>query len=143
MSGDNVMAVAARAKAIFEAYLKEMGVPQKYFDEMFAVPKGRIKWISKHEFKADFEGFIPELADWVAARCDKLTKDEKASWEIMKDKNDAESQEVGISREAGIDILKKLEEQDKCEREEQKILAAQALFKAFDANKLKPNAPAK
>jgi hypothetical protein len=49
-----------RARATVENYLKLMGVPSKYAEEMYSVPKGRIRWIRYDEFQADFSGFISE-----------------------------------------------------------------------------------
>jgi hypothetical protein len=46
-----------------------MDVPAKYAENMYSVPKGKIQWIRNDEFAADFGGFIPELRDWVDARC--------------------------------------------------------------------------
>ena len=46
---------------------------------MFSVPKDEIRWISNDDFEADFNGFIPELKDWVDARCDKRTDIESMS----------------------------------------------------------------
>ena len=89
LSGDNAMTVAAQTKAIIENYLNEMGAPRKYFDMMYAIPKGDIRWISEDELESDFRGFIPELRDWIDARCDKLTKGEKALWEILGRQHDA------------------------------------------------------
>jgi hypothetical protein len=53
-------AAADRARATVENYLKLMGVPSKYAEDMYSVPKGRIRWIRYDEFQADFSGFISE-----------------------------------------------------------------------------------
>jgi hypothetical protein len=63
---------------VVEGYLKEMGVPPKYADMMFSIPKDEIRWIDSAEFHADFNGDIPELKDWIDARCNKMTDPEKA-----------------------------------------------------------------
>jgi hypothetical protein len=60
-----------------------MGVPPKYPDLMFSVQKDKVRWIGKADFHADLEGVIPELKDWLAARCDKRTDVERAIWEKM------------------------------------------------------------
>ncbi len=129
------MTVAAQTKAIIENYLNEMGAPRKYFDMMYAIPKGDIRWISEDELESDFRGFIPELRDWIDARCDKLTKGEKALWEILGRQHDAASPEVVM------DIIKKLGEQHLCENEEHGRLAAGAWLKIHDTNNSKPNRP--
>ena len=56
-----------------------MGVPAKYGDMMFAVPKNEVRWIGEADFRA-IEGVIPELKDWLAAKCDERTDVEKALW---------------------------------------------------------------
>ena len=58
-------------KEIVEAYLKEMGVPSKYIEMMFQVPKDEIRWLTKTELRADFPILIPELQDWVESKCRK------------------------------------------------------------------------
>jgi len=63
-----------------------MDVPTKYVELMFATPKDQIRWITGAEFESDLEGFIPELKDWVDARCDKLTDVEKIRGGEVKDK---------------------------------------------------------
>jgi hypothetical protein len=57
-------AIKLRTRAIVESYLREMGVPAKYADEMFSESKDSIRWISHEEVRADFDGFITELRDW-------------------------------------------------------------------------------
>ena len=84
MSSDKAIAAGGRARAIVEDYLKEMGVPAKYADQMYSVPKDEVRWINKDEFEADFNGFISGLKDWVDARCNKWTDVETAFYETIK-----------------------------------------------------------
>ena len=58
-----------------------MGVPLKYLDKMFSVSKDSVYWISHDEISADFSGFIPELRDWVDARCDNRSQAERTVWD--------------------------------------------------------------
>jgi hypothetical protein len=46
-----------------------MGVPAKYAEDMFSVPKHKIQWIRNDEFASDFAGFIAALRGLVEARC--------------------------------------------------------------------------
>jgi TPR repeat protein len=69
LSGTQAIASASRARAVVENYLKEMGVATKYVDLMFSIPKDQVRWIDQASFEADFGGLIPDLKDWVAARC--------------------------------------------------------------------------
>jgi hypothetical protein len=54
---------------IVSKYLKAMDVPGKYFENMFATPKGKILWIRSNEFEDDFDGFIPRLKQLVENKC--------------------------------------------------------------------------
>jgi TPR repeat protein len=84
LSGGQAMSSASQLRVVVENYLKEMGVPSKYADLMFSVPKDEVRWIGRTEFRADLEGIVPELKDWVDARCDKRTDVEKAAWAALK-----------------------------------------------------------
>jgi hypothetical protein len=44
---------------------------------MFSTPKGQVRFISENDFESDFEGWIPELHDWLDAKCNNLTDIEK------------------------------------------------------------------
>lgn len=77
LSGNQVMASAAQMRILVEDYLKEMGVSTKYADLMFSIPKDQVRLINDDDFTADFEGYIPELRDWLDAKCNKLTDVEK------------------------------------------------------------------
>jgi hypothetical protein len=101
-----------------------MGVPAKYADQMFSIPKDQVRWISPEDFEADFTGFIPELKDWVDARCDKLTNVEKKIWESLKHTTSAgQSVAEKIMIEA---IMKKLNAQFECELDIQSELTLRA-----------------
>lgn len=74
LSADQVIGSATQGRTIVEAYLKEMGVPPKYADLMFSIPKDQVRWITDAEYEADFAGIVSELKDWLSARCDKRTE---------------------------------------------------------------------
>ena len=95
-----------------ENYLKEMGIQTKYSDRMFLVPKNEVRWISEVDFEADFKGFIPELQDWIAAKCDTRTDVEKAAWENLKDKSPARM--TAAERLISDMLKKKMSELDDC-----------------------------
>jgi hypothetical protein len=77
LSGNQVIASAGQMRTVVEDYLKEMGVPAKYADLMFSIPKDQVRPIDEDDFVSDFEGYIPELQDWLEAKCNKLTDVEK------------------------------------------------------------------
>jgi len=86
LSANQAMASAAQVRTVVEAYLKEMGVPSKYADLMFSIPKDQVLWISEKDFQADFAGIIPELKDWMNAQCDKRTDVEKRLDDVFDEK---------------------------------------------------------
>ena len=87
LSSDKAIATANRTRATVENYIREMGVPTKYIDQMFSIPKDEFRWISKQEYEADFEGYILELRDWLEARCDNVLTDlEKKIWKQTRHK---------------------------------------------------------
>jgi len=65
-------------------YLKDMDVPDKYVDVVFSVPPTEIRWITQNEFDLDLRGFIPELKNWVGAKCDPHTSGEKIIFDVSK-----------------------------------------------------------
>jgi len=69
LGADQVIASAVQVRAIVEAYLKEMGVPLKYADLMFSVPKDQVRWLTIEEYQTDFAGIVSEIEDWLQARC--------------------------------------------------------------------------
>jgi hypothetical protein len=60
LSSDQAVSSANGIKRAVEGYLKEMGIPGKYADQMHSIPRDEIHWISDEEFSANFEGFIPD-----------------------------------------------------------------------------------
>jgi len=130
-TSDEAIASANRTRAIVESYLKEMGVPAKYADEMFAISKDNIRWISPDEVRADFNGFIPELRDWVNARCDKRSDTEKNIWEqLMHGKT---INELTPTERAMVETLaEKRREQFSCEDKLQSELAGHAYQHALE-----------
>lgn len=79
---------------------------------MFAVSKDEIRWISKGDFEADFNGFIPELRDGVNARCDNRTDVDKRIWEALKNKATGQSAAEKIMSD---ELQKKYTDQILCE----------------------------
>ena len=53
------------------------GRPRKYADLMFSIPKDQVRFIDEDDFELDIEGYIPELRDWLEAKCNNLTDVEK------------------------------------------------------------------
>lgn len=129
LSGDQAIALANQLRATVENYLKEMNVPAKYFDLMFSVPKDKVRWLSNADV-ADLEGTIPELRDWLAARCDKRTDLEKAIWEKLKTRlvGSGSAAEQSIMDKTG----KKMLEMHRCEDDALDKLSGRAWVRMFD-----------
>ena len=115
LNSDQAIATAGQVRTTVEKYLKEMSVPPKYADQMFSVPKDAIRWISKEDFDADFDGFVPELKDWVDAQCGKRSDAEKAITKAIEHK--AGSELTKAERIMSDALVKKYEEQLACEHD--------------------------
>ena len=86
LSGNQVIASAGQMRTVVEDYLKEMGVQAKYADLMFSIPKDQVRVIDEDDFQSDFEGYIPELRDWLDAKCNNLTDVERVASEAIQRK---------------------------------------------------------
>jgi hypothetical protein len=121
---DQAVATGERTRVAVENYLKLMGVPAKYVDNMYSVPPGRVLWIRNDEFEADFQGLIPEEKIWVDAKCDTFTAEEEKTWLARRDKDQALQ---SAAERSMTDLLtKKHEGQLKCEENAQAELALSA-----------------
>jgi hypothetical protein len=86
LTANQAMASSTQVRTIVETYLKEMGVPAKYADLMFSVPKDQVRWIDDADLKSDFTGVIPELQDWLDAKCDERTDVDKRIMDALEAK---------------------------------------------------------
>jgi hypothetical protein len=132
LSGDQAITSANRVRAAVENYLKEMNVPAKYVDLMFSIPKDKIQWVGKADFEADLEGTIPELNDWLAARCDKRTDVEKAVWEKLKADPRPLGQYSTAERSIADKMQKKMSQMHDCESDVLNKLSGSAWLQVFD-----------
>jgi hypothetical protein len=111
LTGGQAIATGNLTRETVEKYLKEMGVPTKYIDQMFSIPKDQILWISQDDFDADFRGFITSLHDWVDAKC-KLTDVEKVALDAIRKKP------FDKRTQAELDVENKLEKKQwDCEQQ--------------------------
>jgi hypothetical protein len=124
LSLDEATAVDDRTRTTVENYLKKMDVPTKYAEDMYSVPKGKIRWVRNDEFEADFGGFIPELRDWVEARCGNSTDVENRNSEGLK--YETHTQQSAAERIMRDMSMKKYEAQLDCEKKLQDELALRA-----------------
>jgi hypothetical protein len=129
LSGSQAIASGSQLRTMVDSYLKEMGVPAKYADLMFSVPKDEVRWIGSSDFEIDLEGIVPELKDWVEARCDTRTDVEKAAWANLKNKSPA--QMTAAERSISEMLLKKMSVLDECGSKALSELSHQAHLKMF------------
>jgi hypothetical protein len=85
-------------------------------------------WIKNTDFKADLDGFVPELQDWIDARCDKRTDLEKAMEEKIKHKT------IAQFTPAEQLLLKKSAKRVDCESDLAADLIVEAWNKVFKAS---------
>jgi hypothetical protein len=83
MSSDEAERRANSVRALVEWYLAKMGVPRKYADEMYAVPKESMRWLTHDEVEADFQGFIPQVRHWVETQCGDQWKTRRCKEDVM------------------------------------------------------------
>jgi hypothetical protein len=70
LAPDQANAAIDHARKFIDHYLKIMNVPAKYAEEIYSVPKNKIRWIRNDEFESDFAGFIPELTALAKGKCE-------------------------------------------------------------------------
>ena len=70
-------------RALVELYLARMGVPLKYAQEMYAVPKESMRWLTDEEIETDFHGFIPQVRAWVETQCGVEAATRRCKDEVM------------------------------------------------------------
>jgi len=133
LSASEAMASAKQLRAFIESYFKEMDVPSKYADLMFSVPREQVRWIDDTNFEFDLEGFIPELKDWIDARCDKRTAVEKVVSEELKDKPRTH---LSATEKKVMELLDEEEfERLVCEDKAREELSREAKLKMFTEQK--------
>jgi len=115
VNDSQAIASATQVRSVVDAYLKEIGVAAKYADLMFSIPKDQVRWIDRASFEADFAGIIPELKDWMNARCDKRTETDRRLQELLEEKFER-GQLTAADEEMRNQLFKKFDEpQIKCE----------------------------
>jgi hypothetical protein len=72
LSVDRALETATRTRAIVENYLKEMNVRPFYTDQMFLIPKEQMYWVPVTQFRAELEGLLPELKEWINANAQRV-----------------------------------------------------------------------
>lgn len=71
MTPDEAAVVSGKATNAVSAYLAEMGVPIHFIQRLMVIPSNKIEWVSEEDISRYFSGYIPQLSEWVAAKCPK------------------------------------------------------------------------
>jgi hypothetical protein len=61
--------VSKKIRIMLTDYLRDMGTPTSYVDRMYSIPKEKVEWLLKKETNNLFSGLIPDIDEWVKARC--------------------------------------------------------------------------
>jgi hypothetical protein len=69
LAPEDQVKAADGVRAVVEYFVRRMGVPRRYVDEMYAMPNDRMRWITDEEIEADFKGFVPSVREWVKTQC--------------------------------------------------------------------------
>ena len=126
LTGNQVIAAAGQIRTVVENYLKEMSVPAKYADLMFSIPKEQVRVIDRDDFKSDFEGYIPELRDWLDAKCNNLTDIEKVVSKGIEEKKSRKEKLTETEERTRLMLANKYGQQGTCEAQVMSNLRADA-----------------
>ena len=132
ITGEQAISSENQIRATVENYIKEMNVPAKYVGLMLSIPKDEARWVTEAEFHADFDGAIPELRDWLSAKCDSRTDVEKALWKRMMADKRPMGQQSASDRSMFDMMSKKMSEVRVCEDQQLIQLSAKAWLQMFD-----------
>jgi hypothetical protein len=125
----NMMTSVTNIRTAVENYMKEMSVPTKYADLMFFIPRDSIQWLTTADV-SELRGFIPELRDWVDAKCDTRTEIEKTLSQSIEAK--LKRGEMSDDDERILDMLHAKDEQrGDCEQKVRIELDKQGIKEVF------------
>lgn len=102
LGSDNAIPEAEQTRTVIGNYLRKMGVPARYAEEMFSLPAGEIRLVSYEDFEIDL-GLIPELKlrGLADTRCPPaLTSAEEAAWYDLEARANEEYDLEARAREA-------------------------------------------
>ena len=144
ISGDQVLKISQVARTVTDAYIKEMGLPAKYSELMFSVPKDEVQLLTPSDIKTDLEGFIPELKDWADARCKKTTNAEMLLKNHLIVKGGATAGKLTPAENAFLErVSNKEDEEIKCWGDIQHEMRISAWCDVYAAGKTWCKGPAK
>lgn len=109
--GDAIIADKYTRNAVKE-FMSTMGAPEKYLEPMFRTPSNDIYWLPITDIANDFEGYIPEIQEWLNGNCNPLIADELSVWNKYGD-TPSNSIPNGI-RETMSQLSKKFTSFDEC-----------------------------
>jgi len=69
LAPEDAAKLTSGVRVAIEYFVRRMGVPGRYVEEMYAMPSDRMRWITDEEIEADFKGFVPQVREWVRSQC--------------------------------------------------------------------------
>ena len=133
IGANDAMDANRKVKVLVEKYLEDMNVPIRYAEEMYFTPRDKMHWLSIEEAGKVFDGFTPEIDDWVKAQCPKLGNIEKSVRDQYRQR--------GFSRlsQSEKTILGKINDKDigiqKCQDRVRDEMACNEWLDEFDTRK--------
>lgn len=69
MKSDEAVELSGKVTNAVSGYMSEMGVPIHLIERIKVIPSSEIEWLSQGDIDRYFSGYIPQYAEWVAAKC--------------------------------------------------------------------------
>ena len=109
-------------------YIVEMGIPVVYADRLFSNPRDRIEYLEEEEIQRHFLHEIPEVEDWLSARCPRFTPLEAMAWYDKpwqgREPYDAEAKIIAQANEKFLAM-------EECKDHERKGMSCRAWVRAY------------
>lgn len=95
LSATEAATLHARIMRDVSAYFEALGLPRRYFETMERTNSADMHWLTDAEIEADFQGYIPAIAEWLRGNCGSLTRVERetlneATWRVLNGRGTAD-----------------------------------------------------
>jgi hypothetical protein len=77
LSANEATALHATIMREIAAYFDALSVPPRYFQLMERTHSADMHWLTEDERAADFQGFIPGIAEWLRGNCGSLSRTDR------------------------------------------------------------------
>ena len=94
LSATEAATLHARIMRDVSAYFDALGLPRRYYELMERTNSADMHWLTDAEREADFQGYIPAIAEWLRGNCGALTRSEREtlnrlSWRVVSGQGSA------------------------------------------------------